>query len=565
MTTSNGNGNGNGNTTTTKSTVPPAATGSSDIFTWQRMLALFAVFMAYLQIKRVYPTLSEISNGLYTEDSKRISNSNNHTIRIPAARDNDHSTTNHSTETRIADSKKQQDRWTIIVDDPLAGTAGDTTAKSSSTSSAATETSDTSTQVAATPVTPVPIVTTEKTEVTTIPELKTDTPSITNSASGKEDTENPNTPQPTQPIPQPIIAPMDPSVFSGYLQYMSISGWSNQVVCMQHAYSIAKATNRTLVTAPVLPHFFHNGASFKDGGQYSHTYRLDSRLLEKAYLRKLKSHDYLELETVLDLEYTFAGVPTVDFRHFTDKLYDKGQMKQWIIESEFSRYNTLFTKNRPDLEETTTLGKDNVVQVLHDWTQIAHNRSSSALWTLLDSYSIKFHSSVTENDPPFRVRFSHLIRQTAKNIHQQVWGNLPYASMHVRVGDGHFAKQIRNKWNTISDANAGFMQEWLQQQQQQPAPSKIGLFVATDMDAEQQVDFSKIIHSKMPQNLTVDIWYSNMFANYTSSLQSTLVYPGIFLDQQLAACASIGFTPSLRSTFSKLIDLVRQSPGSCDL
>mmetsp|Transcript_23064 Transcript_23064/g.51346 ORF Transcript_23064/g.51346 Transcript_23064/m.51346 type:complete len:148 (-) Transcript_23064:78-521(-) len=35
-------------------------------------------------------------------------------------------------------------------------------------------------------------------------------------------------------------------------------------------------------------------------------------------------------------------------------------------------------------------------------------------------------------------------------------------------------------------------------------------------------------------------------------------YPGIFLDQQLAACATIGFVGTDRSTFSKLIEELRK-------
>ncbi|CAB9529117.1 expressed unknown protein [Seminavis robusta] len=606
------------NTTTTKSTVPVgiASCGTSP---WQRMLAVVGILMTFhlLEIERFFnPTLPEISKA---QDSTGTRNSNNHSMitntitgtgNVSQLRGNDNST-DHSRSGMFTTQKR--DGWTIIRDSPSAEIIAttSTTAASSSTKSG------TATQMTATTATAVPTVTvtTNETDATkpesesnsdapttatpviegpddtvttnetdaTKPESESNSDAPTTATLVTEGPDNHTAPlstaeaasqeaAPTQPVPRspapapaPAIVVPDHNMLSGYLQYLSISGWSNQVFCMQHAYLVAKATNRTLITAPVLPHYFLYGSSLKQGGQRnSHTYRLDLSLPQQ-YLHRLKSNEYLDLETVLDMEYTFAGVPTVDFRHFMHKVYDEDQMSQWVIESEYSRYNTLFTKNRPDLEGTTSSGEHNVVEVLHDWTQIAANHSSYPLWTLLDSFSIKFHASVTENDTPFHIRFSHVIRQTAKNIHQHVWGNVPYASVHIRVGDGSFVEHVHETWDIVSDASVWHLQEWIQSQRE--APPKVGIFVATDMKAGEQVQFTKILQSKMPQNIAVEIWYSDMFADYTKSLQPTLVYPGIFLDQQLAACASIGFTPSLvvNSTFSMVIDMVRQSPGSCDL
>ena len=44
-----------------------------------------------------------------------------------------------------------------------------------------------------------------------------------------------------------------------YLQYFVQAGWSNQVVCLKHAYEIALATGRGLVLSPVAPHFQFHG------------------------------------------------------------------------------------------------------------------------------------------------------------------------------------------------------------------------------------------------------------------------------------------------------------------
>lgn len=40
-----------------------------------------------------------------------------------------------------------------------------------------------------------------------------------------------------------------------HLEYFVQAGWSNQVVCLKHAYEIALATGRGLVLSPVVPHF----------------------------------------------------------------------------------------------------------------------------------------------------------------------------------------------------------------------------------------------------------------------------------------------------------------------
>jgi hypothetical protein len=59
-------------------------------------------------------------------------------------------------------------------------------------------------------------------------------------------------------------------------------------------------------------------------------------------------------------------------------------------------------------------------------------------------------------------------------------------------------------------------------------------------------------------NSTVRIMLGDDFQKETKDLKAKVGYPGIFLDQQLAACAAIGFTGTPGSTFSGLIHSLRR-------
>ena len=69
-------------------------------------------------------------------------------------------------------------------------------------------------------------------------------------------------------------------------------------------------------------------------------------------------------------------------------------------------------------------------------------------------------------------------------------------------------------------------------------------------------------------NATVEFLYSTSF-NYDSDdilqeIHETVGSAGIYIDQQVAACAPIGFEGTDKSTFSQLIQYIRETPGSCD-
>ena len=72
---------------------------------------------------------------------------------------------------------------------------------------------------------------------------------------------------------------------------------------------------------------------------------------------------------------------------------------------------------------------------------------------------------------------------------------------------------------------------------------------------------------RVTYNATVHFWDGRATNEEAKALKSTVGYPGIFLDQQLAACGEIGFTGTdslgCYSTFSRLISNIRESSHAC--
>ncbi|CAB9514793.1 expressed unknown protein [Seminavis robusta] len=363
-----------------------------------------------------------------------------------------------------------------------------------------------------------------------------------------------------------------------YLIHASHGGWSNQVRCIRHAYYMAAATGRILVTAPVLPHITPIGAQlwappgrFLGHGVISGDFNLKFAL-HKAYLKRWQP--YLDMATVLDLKFTFPHVQTMDYRKFREQYYDtRGQPKtnltanSWVMEDTYTHANTRWI--REDLEPNITHGAP-VPGAKHtyyrDLPTLAEGRKAHSVWTMLDTFYGQFLPSAYNHELSW-MRFSNPIRQTAKTIHEQEWDDIPYASIHLRVGDDRFLRQANATIQEVLKETYVQMQQWIDRRKskKKTIPATIGFFVATDASPEGQQDFAERLQRQLAPLLPdIRVFFASSYAAYvTKQLKQELVYPEIFLDQQLAACATIRFIASKKSTFSQLIHAIRRSPSAC--
>jgi hypothetical protein len=245
-----------------------------------------------------------------------------------------------------------------------------------------------------------------------------------------------------------------------FLDYAVHCGWSNQLICHINAYFIARATGRTLVTAPVLPHFNYFARQMwadmrfqYHGGKrvISSNFNLDFPL-EKKYLE----FPQLPLGHVVDIPYTFPNVSTIEFQQFREKYYHNGHtnLSHWVMEANYTHGNTKFVFQQPTQHNTIIEGRTRKggLKMIADNTHgnsifffqqpsqeirkrdisiIAEQGVHHQLWTFLSTFHAKMDPSIGVLRNRFRLRFSQVIRNTAKTIHQDVWNNIQYSSIHL--------------------------------------------------------------------------------------------------------------------------------------
>jgi GDP-fucose protein O-fucosyltransferase len=381
-----------------------------------------------------------------------------------------------------------------------------------------------------------------------------------------------------------------------YLQYFAHSGWSNQVQCLKHAYYIARATNRTLILPPVMDHFVATYATVCNVTleKQQYTFNLDYDL-QKMFLGKVKAKDYIALHHVLDLQHTLPAVRTMDFREF----YTEGALNgssaisgssSWVMETNFSHYDTEWLWNESALEGTQKVVRlqENGLQqehtrTLRDLVQVTSNsHQNDRIWTLLDSYYVRLHQNFEQSlGDRFQPRFHSAIRRASRLIRKDQWKNIPYASIHVRGNDGSFssAEKINYAIELAFKSTTKLMRTWAavqihnQTETDVDLPTtRVGLFMATDIPNIKQHEHFVLQYSQLAQTMQ-DTWNATINVllgddspkEMVQDLKAKVGYPGIFLDQHLAACATIGFTGTPGSTFSGFIrELRRDGADACE-
>jgi len=384
-----------------------------------------------------------------------------------------------------------------------------------------------------------------------------------------------------------------------YLQYFVQAGWSNQVICLKNAYEVALATGRGLILAPVVPHFQLYMRDVKRHSTQKFFLRYD---LKKAYLKKLPRSKYVPLGNVLDLEASLPGlVSKVDFRDFYEHNHTVSRSAvPWAMEANVSHFNTHWIRNQSALEGSVKhqVKIEHQVKISYDRTfrDIVQFSETSPfreyrVWTLLDSFRVALHESVYRNGKgsSFRPRFHTKILAASRNIRRDRWQGIPYASVHIRGSDGHFKDSKGKAIDLVLNFAGLSINEWIENHKPEAntttkSTKTIGLFVATDIPNLRTNNSFQKKTSALTKSLKDDygidlkLLFSDDNGNNGGSPEPHVEalfdrnhagwvgYPEVFLDQQLAACATIGFAGTDGSSFSNLIKELRKDnlTETCD-
>jgi hypothetical protein len=421
-------------------------------------------------------------------------------------------------------------------------------------------------------------------------------------------------------IPSPVL-PTSSSLNqtkSYYLLYFANSGFANQLLCLQHASLLAQMLNRVLLLPPILPHFgpgrtFAHMVLSSDGTRFEspRTYRAEPILNPfHHYLQRLPVDQYLPMDQVMDVEYSLPGIETMDVRTFyKGEQFHTTAMEQSSIEVDhgYSHLNTIWiNKNQSDLLgrteqiEVTEYGKFKVLnQTYRDVVNLLMPPSEDVL-VFLDAFLVNFHEAIqVASRPWWRPRLARNIRtavlhaHTTRGVGAEAGRLLPpyyYAAIHVRAGDGYFKNpQVLEQTirHTLGDV-AMVLSQWLSSgplsttasnasttvggvtstSQTEKLHDAIGLYVATDLHdfrnhpvfRAESVQILESLYDRHGVNITI---FSQQDVGNATQILNGILYADVFLDMQLAICASIGFVGTSGSTFSDMIHQHRQSEQEC--
>jgi hypothetical protein len=393
-----------------------------------------------------------------------------------------------------------------------------------------------------------------------------------------------------------------------WLLYFTESGWSNQMKCLEHAYYIARKLNRGILLPPVLPHMGKGGTIPRNVFGLDSAHFKTGVSVQNYYLKKLPASKYVPLHHVLDVDYSFPVVAdassaddnnngvtmttttmtTMDVKEYFDS--HDAQMtssSSWVLETEYDHFNTKWMYQRSDLEgrqevlERVEYGIPRILNMTYRdiATALNETQSNATILVFMDTFKTQFEPT-SMMEPPFRPRFSEPIRSAARRI-RDGWNSTPhsikeYAAVHIRGSDGkyktpeRFTKSITAAVDQISVR----LQDWILGDQKKggatDAVSSVGLFVATDVFQELKnhsvfqkktkdlIDTIQRSHGVTVQLLWGPSSSSSLEANNNNdTLKEYVRYAELFLDQQLAACALIGFVGTSGSTFTQLIETLR--------
>jgi hypothetical protein len=399
-----------------------------------------------------------------------------------------------------------------------------------------------------------------------------------------------------------------------YILYGTTSGWSNQVESLEHAYWLAAATDRTLILAPIMGHF--------ETIQWTYA---GEKTVEEVYQSKLDS-DHPTMTSVLNFTTAHVPVIDYkdyfqQYHHNSNITIDDNPPKTEIQltftggRNNYTQYrcdNTIFTNNKLlHGQVTTNKCAGHVGMVRHDpkppYENVTYKHPHLELVQTYDRYDVwtftflfpesLFHRESFESDHDTRLPFRYVesIQQAARDIITTTW-KIPsrqyYFSLHYRGGDGPFKRN--SNWTEIiltslNEAKEAILLHAAQnkirhdhQSTTTDGPGPYVILLVTDIEELIDIDNNargklatlwknncqRIVDEISQEDASIKIRYvtSESYKTETNALIQLLQqneYAPIFLDQQLAACAGLGYSASHltrnpRSTFQNRIQKMRQ-------
>lgn len=369
-----------------------------------------------------------------------------------------------------------------------------------------------------------------------------------------------------------------------YLEYAVQSGFPDQLRCAERAYYIARATHRKMILAPILP------IRKEDGGITSGTifsrkegvFRTEFDL-RSAYLQNVPEDHYVRLGSVIDTAFTFPDVELVDYRDFYADSYS-ANMSYWVVETKYNHFNTYWMRNRPDLEdayeeyEKIEYGVPRSISAtFRDVNKIASEHEED-IWRFLDSFKMTKHFSLRPRKA-FQIRFSHPIRQMARQIQDEIWESIPYATAYLDE-DYIDATQQDGAQSVVNRTMAKVLSQivtWIESNQEASQLQSVGLFLPNSH--MQEMEDSSVVKAGIRQmenalsstyGMKLKVLRSSSFfqlkaGDHWLRLDDQTKQLDMFVDQQLTACSVIGTESAAASTTAGLLNEIRASfHEACD-
>jgi hypothetical protein len=250
----------------------------------------------------------------------------------------------------------------------------------------------------------------------------------------------------------------------------------------------------------------------------------------------------------------------------------------------YAEYTKITEFNNDPASKTTTRTNANMTTTKDDLPYLSKSTEANAITVAADDMKAPSKNSTTDAaKAPNGVKTLNGDKEKVEEVDE-------LKGIAKKAGEFHLADSARGEGNSntptltnqsspdqqlfleyaVHDgwSNIEQLQNWIIQRLawNQTIPSSLGVFVATDSSETQKESFAAQLSAALGDlqskyNFVNQIHYSSSFQEYSKALKQSLVYPDIFLDQQIAACAPIVFTSSKDSTFSMIIGWLRQN---CD-
>eukprot|EP00526_Cylindrotheca_closterium_P010919 CAMPEP_0113628086 /NCGR_PEP_ID=MMETSP0017_2-20120614/14553_1 /TAXON_ID=2856 /ORGANISM="Cylindrotheca closterium" /LENGTH=387 /DNA_ID=CAMNT_0000538379 /DNA_START=452 /DNA_END=1615 /DNA_ORIENTATION=+ /assembly_acc=CAM_ASM_000147 len=293
--------------------------------------------------------------------------------------------------------------------------------------------------------------------------------------------------------------------------------------------------------------------------------------------------DLVSIFNILDLDFMLPNIEKMELHDFYASIWTQN-MTDWVMNC--SHYDTVFVKNQPQLENTIApeskrrRRKMKTFRRYQDITSIGEKYGQVDIWTFYHAFQfglskamhwsmIEYHKSLSE----YKIRYNEPIRAAARKV-QAEFSCIPYVSVHIRATEPDFESILPFTVNASMENAINATTKWLQAE---GTKDTIGIFILTDWPSlfEYQLFQDKLLNLKnhvsaYKTELVVFSEYGNSISGYHDIVIELSKAIGLengdasmYLAQQVAACGAIGFFGTIHSTYSRIIENIRNSPCAC--